>query len=161
MKSRGSWSKHTGKREVAEIADWVKDADIPNKITFELDPRQCRLLFSCMRTQCYKLNKEDKPFIPEPGKTNANHTRQTGLVEIAQQIQSAIKANSDRNKQQSAINNNASRGSSEAIQLPGDDTIAVTFSSGSQGSGDSRSGSSQQERSVAQPLEQAAPNTGD
>ena len=160
MKSR-VWTKHPGRGQLAEIVDLIKGRDLPDNITVTLDPRQLSLLLSCMRTQSYKLSKEDKPYIPEPGKTNANHTRQTGLVEIAQQIQSAIKANSDRNKQQSAINNNASRGSSEAIQLPGDDTIAVTFSSGSQGSGDSRSGSSQQERSVAQPLEQAAPNTGD
>ena len=157
MKSR-VWTKHPGRGQLAEIVDLIKGKDLPESITVTLDPRQLSLLLSCMRTQSYKLSKEDKPYIPEEGKTNANHTRQTGLVEIAQQIQNSIK-NSDRNKQ-SAINNNASRGSSEAIQLLGDDRVNVTFSSGSQGSGDSRSGSHQQERSVAQPLEQAEPHTG-
>ena len=159
MKSR-VWTKHPGRGQLAEIVDLIKGRDLPENITVTLDPRQLSLLLSCMRTQSYKLSKEDKPYIPEPGKTNANHTRQTGLVEIAQQIQNSIKSTSDRNKQQSAINNNASRGSSEAIQLPGDDRVNVTFLSGSQGSGDSRSGSGQQERSVAQPLEQTEPHTG-
>ena len=157
MKSR-VWTKHPGRGQLAEIVDLIKGRDLPDNITVTLDPRQLSLLLSCMRTQSYKLSKEDKPYIPEEGKTNANHTRQTGLVEIAQQIQKSIKSTSDRNKQ-SAINNNASRGSSEAIQLLGDGPSA-TFSSGSQGSGDSRSGSDQQERSVAQPLEQATPHTG-
>lgn len=159
MKSR-VWTKHPGRGQLAEIVDLIKGRDLPDSITVTLDPRQLSLLLSCMRTQSYKLSKEDKPYIPEEGKTNANHTRQTGLVEIAQQIQNSIKSTSDRNKQQSAINSNASRGSSEAIELPGDDRVNVAFSSGSQGSGNSRSGSGQQERSVAQPLEQAAPHTG-
>ena len=157
MKSR-VWTKHPGRGQLAEIVDLIKGRDLPDNITVTLDPRQLSLLLSCMRTQSYKLSKEDKPYIPEEGKTNANHTRQTGLVEIAQQIQKSIKSTSDRNKQ-SAINNNASRGSSEAIQLPGDGPSAA-FSSGSQRSGDSRSGSDQQERSVTQPLEQATPHTG-
>ena len=79
MKSR-VWTKHPGRGQLAEIVDRIKGRDLPDSITVTLDPRQLSLLLSCMRTQSYKLSKEDKPYIPEEVKTNANHNRQTGLV---------------------------------------------------------------------------------
>jgi hypothetical protein len=154
------WEKHPGRAQLAELADNIKRRELPDKIIIELDPRQLSLVLSCMRTQSYKLHKEDKPWIPEPGKSNANHTRQTGLVKIAQQIEKSIKTHSDRNKQQSTNDNNASqRGTPEAIQLPGDG-LSAAFSSGSQRSGNNPSGGSEPERSVTQPLEQTQPDIG-
>lgn len=158
------WEKHQGRAQLAELADNIKRRELPDKIIIELNPRQLSLVLSCMRTQSYKLSKEDKPWIPEPGKSNANHTRQTGLVEIAQQIENSIKSANERIKPVSmgpiTKNTDQNRRASGTVEFPsgGSDGINTDFSSGS--SGDSPSGSDESKRPITQPLEQTESDLG-
>jgi hypothetical protein len=160
------WEKHQGRAQLAELADNIKRRELPDKIIIELNPRQLSLVLSCMRTQSYKLSKEDKPWIPEPGKSNANHTRQTGLVEIAQSISDSIKLSNERNKSVTVglITKNADQhpGSSGTVELPGNST--GTDSSGNStradSSGSNANRNTDSKRPIAQPLEQTESDSG-
>jgi hypothetical protein len=154
------WEKHQGRAQLAELADNIKRRELPDKIIIELNPRQLSLVLSCMRTQSYKLSKEDKPWIPEPGKSNANHTRQTGLVEIAQSIADSIKLSNERNKPVSVgltKNTDQHPGSSGTVELPGNSagTDSSGNSAGTDSSGSNANRNTDSKRPVAQPLEQA------
>jgi len=121
MKPVGQWEKHQGRRDLAELLDDIKRKDVPlsGDIHVNIPANRLHLLCACLNTLSYKLSKEDKPFIPAQGKKNANHNKQDGLLEIANQIKNAI--SNDKLKSihgQPVHGRNENRGGDANIPVP-------------------------------------------
>lgn len=95
-----SWTKAHGRLKFREHYDRIKEHQMPSSITISLTPREIQMVLSSINVHLYKLDKEDKPFLPKEGRKNANHVRQETLVNVAKLIKESIdngNSNTDTN----------------------------------------------------------------